>query len=174
MKWILGLLITVFASPALAFSYTKEFTEADLQTKIEALMPLEKKKLFLKTTISNPKLDLHPSTNLLSIGVDIEASVPGGIKGSGFAKIEGSISYNSELGTFHLDNPTIVDLQINRVPEKYQSTIKQVVQLAISNALTKFPVYKFKDDDLKHKLAKSVLESLEVKNEKLLIKLSVL
>jgi hypothetical protein len=29
-----------------AFSYTKEFTEVELQQKIDAMMPLEKKNLF--------------------------------------------------------------------------------------------------------------------------------
>ncbi len=70
-------------------------------------------------------------------------------------------------------NPTIVDLKINGIPDKYQPKIRKLAQITISKILSSRPVYKLKDDNLKHKLAKATLDSVLVENEKLLVTLTV-
>ncbi|MBA6364123.1 DUF1439 domain-containing protein, partial [Colwellia sp. BRX8-8] len=51
--------------------------------------------------------------------------------------------------------------------------IQDIAQAMLSKVMAVYPVYKFKDDNVKHKLAKAVLKSLEVKDEKLIITLGV-
>ena len=63
-------------------------------------------------------------------------------------------------------------IKINKVPDKYIPKIKKIAQDIASKILATKPIYKFKDNKLKHKLAKSVLESVTVQEEKLLVKLS--
>ena len=173
MKYLITLILVAVANLTYALSYTQEFTEAELQEKIEAVMPLEKKH-FASIILKNPKLDLLEESNELSIKIDIEAYVPGSVKNTGTATISGSISYDPTQGTFHLINPKVVDLHIDNVLEEHQSTIKNIAQLAITNAMAKLPIYKLNDDNLQQKLAKSVLESVNIHNGKLLIKLNVL
>jgi hypothetical protein len=157
-----------------AFTYTQEFTEMELQEKIEGMMPLEKKKYFITLIVTAPKLDLLEESNELSIKADLAVYAPGRIKGSGTTTISGSITYNPSQGSFHLINPTVVKLHVNGIPEKFQPKIKQMAQTAISNAMSNVALYRLKDNDLKQKLAKSVLESVEISNVKLLVNLNIL
>ncbi len=173
MKYIIILMLVTIANLTHAFAYTQEFTEIELQEKIEAMMPLEKKKYFFTLIVTSPKLDLLEQSNQLNIKANIAVLAPGKIKGTGSLTISGSITYNPAQGAFHLLNPTIVDIHIDGIPDIYQPKIKQLAQSAITNALSTSPLYRLKDDDLKQKLAKSVLESVIIKNEKLLINFNI-
>jgi len=174
MKYIITLLFITIANLTHAFTYTQEFTEVELQEKIEAMMPLEKKKYFITLIITSPKLDLLEKSNELSIKADLAVYAPSRIKGTGTTTIAGSITYNPAQGAFHLLNPKVVNLHINGIPEKYQAKIKEMAQTAITAALSNSPLYRLKDSDLKQKLAKSVLESVIIKNGKLLVNLNLL
>ena len=134
-------------------------------------MPVVKKKYFVTVKISDPKIDLIKETDEVGILANIDASAPGGIKGSGEVMIQGSLDYDPKKGEFYFKNPKIVSLKIDQVPADFIPDIQALAQTALSKALATYPVYKFKDDDLKHRLAKSVLKSLKVQNEKLVITL---
>lgn len=155
-----------------AFSFTKEFTEAEIQEKVAAMMPLEKKKFFITVIFSNPIVDLLESNNKIGIISDIQVKAPGGIKGKGKAHITGSLSYNNKKGEFYLNNPIISELKVDRVPEKYLPKVKNVAELALKKITSVRPIFKLKDNNLKQKLAKSLLKSIKVEKEKLIVELS--
>lgn len=136
-------------------------------------MPLERKQQFITIVITDPVIDFHETSNELSMKANIAATAFGGIKGKGTTHISGSISYNPETGSFHLQNAKILELTIENVKEQYQTQIKQIAQIAIANALSTYPLYTLNDGDMKQKLAKSVLESVVVQDEKLLVNLKV-
>lgn len=143
-----------------------------LQTRVDQLMPLERKKLFLSIVVSNPVVDLGKNSDNIIISADIHVSAINELKGNGTAKISGSISCNNQDGAFYLANPLILSLKINKLPNKFLPKIKHIVQVFIVKALEQYPVYKFKDNNLKHSLAKAVLDSVKVENEMLIIKMS--
>ena len=168
----LVIILIAFASQMVsALDYTQEITEQEIQEKVSAFMPVVKKKYFVTVKISDPKIDLIKETDEVGILANIDASAPGGIKGSGEVMIQGSLDYDPKKGEFYFKNPKIVSLKIDQVPADFIPDIQALAQTALSKALATYPVYKFKDDDLKHRLAKSVLKSLKVQNEKLVITL---
>ena len=68
----------------------------------------------------------------------------------------------------------ITDIELDKVSQKNIKQIKGLVQSITSKILAKKPVYRLKDDNLKHKLAKDMLQSIAVVDKTLRIKLSVL
>ena len=85
----------------------------------------------------------------------------------------GTLEYNAKKGAFYFRNPSIVGLEVDHVEKKYMPKIKEIAELAMTKALSSYPVYTFKEDDVKHKLAKSTLKSVIVKDEALLVTLSL-
>lgn len=158
----------------MAFTYTLEISEATLQKKISAMMPMEKKKYIFTVTLSEPEVELIDGNNEMSVFSHIEIMAPKGIRGSGRAKITGSLSYKAETCEFFIENLKIEKFEIDKVSEKYNSQIKAIVQLVGSKMLEKWPVYRLKDDKLHHKLVKAMLQSVSVKDKKLRLKLKVL
>lgn len=168
-------LILFFSSQiTMALSYTVELSEAQLQKRVASIMPIKKKKLFFKIILSDPKIELLDGSNEIGIFTHIEIKSKIGIKGTGRAKIVGSLSFEPETGEFFFKNTKLLKLEVDKVSEKNNQQIRTLVQAVGGKLLEKKPIYRLKDDDLKHKLAKSMLQSIAIKDKKLLLKLSVL
>ena len=157
--------LCLFAQSAHAFSYTVEITEAELQEKVAKIMPLVKKKFFVTVTLSEPIVDLQTEDNNIAVFSNIGVTAPGGIKVSGELKINGTLEYEQSTHEFFLKNPELESLDIDKVPEKYLPKIKSLAQQIIKKVLAKKPVYKLKDDNIKHQLAESLLKSITIKDE---------
>ncbi len=168
---LLFLILLSISQLTLAFSYTMEIPEQEIQKKVSAMMPVEKQKLFATIKVSDARVRLIKESDEIGVGANLEVSAPGGIKSTGQVKLKGSINYDASKGAFYLDNPVIENIAIDQLPEQFHPQVKQLTQVAIGNALARYPVYQFKDSDIKHKAAKAVLKSVAVKKDKLLVTL---
>jgi len=171
---LLFLMLFSLSSITMALSYTVEITEAELQQQVTAMMPIEKKQLFFTVKFSNPEIDLLESSNKIGIFTHINLDSQLGIKGKGRAKIIGSLSYDSKTCAFYFKNSKIDTLEIDKVSQKDTEQIKGLVEVMGNKILAIHPIYKLKDSDLKQKMAKAVLQSVSVKNNKLFLTLNVL
>ena len=169
---VMFVVVSLVSQLAFAFNFTQVITEQEIQERVSASMPIEKTRFFVTVKVSDPVIDLIKDTDEIGILANIDASAPGGIGGRGKVMIKGTLDYNSSKGEFYFKNPKIVRLDIENVPAEFMPNIQGLAQTALSNALSRYPVYKFKDNDVKHSLAKSVLKSLKVDNEQLVITLS--
>lgn len=167
IKYILVIVLFLFSQVATAFSYTVEITEPELQEKVSKIMPLVKKKFFVTVTLTEPKVDLQTENNNITVFLRIEVTAPGGIKGTGELKVSGSLLYEPNNYEFFLKDPVLNNMVIDKVPDKYMPKIKSMSQQMVTKVLAKKPVYKLKDDNLKHQLAKSLLQSITVKDKTL-------
>jgi hypothetical protein len=134
-------------------------------------MPIEKRNILL--LLSNSIIDLLKESDEIAIRANIDTSAPDGIKGSGEVMIKSTLDYEPIKGEFYFKNPRIVSLAIDKVAKNFIPIIQNIAQAALSKVMAVYPVYKFKDENVKHKLAKAVLKSLEVKDEKLIITFGV-
>ena len=167
---ILIFTFSLLLSPVtMAFSYTLEIPEAELQKKVQKMMPLEKKVLFFKVILSEPEIELIEEDNKVGIFSHIQVVGPGSLQGKGRAKINGSLIYKAKKSGIYFIDPVIERLEIDEVDDKHIPQIKAIVQMAAKKMLKKLPVYKLKDDTLKEKLAKATLESIEIKEKKVLV-----
>ena len=167
------LLMFSFSQMSSGFTYTIELTERSLQEKIEAMMPLEKKQYFFTVRLSEPKVELINVSNEVGFFMHVDVIAPGGFKGGGRGKIAGTLRYQHDSGEFYLDSPRLVDLEIDLLPKQLTPKIAKLAELVLSKASEKLPVYRLRDDDAKHQLAKSTLKSIKVRDHKLLITLGM-
>ncbi len=174
MKLLISLMIVLMASFANAFSYTHSLSEAELQQEIEKVMPIVKKKYFLTMTLSNPKINLIEGSNELGLRSDINVSAPGVMKGDGRAHIVGKLEYNQAQGAFYFKKARLLELTMKGIPPDILPDIKKAAQSSLTRSLSKRPIYVLKDNDIKQQIAKSTLQSIEVKNQALHLTFSVL
>lgn len=167
------LLLLIIANTSWAYSYTVELTEAQLQQQLASMMPVTREQMFVTVTLSEPILELGNGGDKIGVFSSLDITAPGGIKGTGRAKIEGRISYKKQTGEFFLYNPTITHIEIDQVPAQFHSNIKQLAQLGLNGALKGKPIFKLDDTNSQQKMAKSMLQSVKIEPGKLLITLSV-
>ncbi|MCK5663853.1 MAG: DUF1439 domain-containing protein [Thiotrichaceae bacterium] len=158
----------------MAFTYILELSEAKLQKKVSSMMPMEKNKYFLSVILSEPEVELIEGGSEIGLYIHIEVRAVKGISASGRVKLTGALSYQADTSEFFFKNPTIESLEIARLSEKYLVSVKKIIQLIARKMLAVRPIYKLKDDKVKHKVAKSMLQSISVNNKKLLLELKVL
>jgi len=156
-----------------AYDYTVEITEDQLQQQLIKMMPVKREQMFVTVTLSNPVLELGIEGNKVGVNSDLEMTAPGGIKGTGHAKIVGNISYKKENGNFYFYKPTIAELEIDQVPAQFHDNVKQLAQYALTNSLGSKPIFTLQDDNQQQKLAKSMLKSVDIKPGKILITLAI-
>jgi hypothetical protein len=171
-NWLLLFGLIVFSAYSNALTYTVTISQEELQSKVEALMPIEKTKLFVTVVLSNPHVDLAQITNEIGLFSHITISAPGGLGGQGSVRLTGTLNYDAEKGEFFLHNPQIQSIESKDIAEKHLDKVQQIAQLALEQYLSTKPIYRFKDS-MKDKLAKAVLQSVTVENEQLLVELAV-
>ena len=158
---------------SVAFEYTIELTEAQLQEKIQAMMPFTKKTLMATVVVSDGKLDLIDASEQLNVAALIEVSAFGGFNANGNLAIQAGLLYKPEEGAFYLSNPKLVSMHIEQLAPDLQTSVQQLAQAALVNAMQRFPIYRFNEDDMKQKMAKAMLKSMVIQNEKIILTLSL-
>ncbi|WP_340680363.1 DUF1439 domain-containing protein [Paraglaciecola sp.] len=170
-RWLLAIVLLMSWQQAKA--YTLEISAEELQAKVTAMMPIEKKKFFVTVTLSNPDIDLAVGDNKMGLFSDIKLKTPAGVNGSGSIKITGALKYVADEGAFYFQSPQIISLESKDISANMLPKVRELAQLAVQEFLSRKPVYQLKDDDLKQKLAKAVLQSVKVENNKLIVELGV-
>lgn len=172
-KITLTFLILIFSHFSQAFEYTLELSESQLQEKISVLMPVTKKTMLATVVINDAHLSLVEGTGKISISASIQANALAGLMANGKLKIQGSLEYRAKEAAFYFYNPEIIELNIEQIPAQFHAQVKKLAQQAVSKALSRNPIYKLKEDNIKHNLAKSMLKKIEVKHQILVITLGL-
>lgn len=167
MKVILLFVLLMVSQGVFALSYTLTMTEQELQEKVTSMMPFKQTQFFITVALSDPKVELIKESNEIGVFIQVKVSAPGGIYGMGRGKVTGTLSYDASKGAFFFKKPKIINLELDQVPKEYVNNIQLIAQVTATQAMSVYPVYILSDDNLSQKLAKSRLESVEVKGEKL-------
>jgi hypothetical protein len=155
-----------------AVNYTLEVSEAELQQKLLTVMPMTRSHSILTIELSDAMLNLLKDSDEISIFVHVKAFVAGQLQGTGRGRITGSLSYEPLQGAFFFHDPKISELQIDNLQSQFAPQVREFTQQLISKTMAMYPIYTLNDDDMQQKLAKSVLQAVEVKNQNLLLTLS--
>ena len=171
MKFYLALGLLMVSMVANAFTLVKEVSESELQAQVERMMPFEQKTLFATLIVSQPLITLAEGEDRVGVRAHIQTLYPNGAKGSGIVGVRGRVIYERSEGAFYIQNPELETLEIKGVDPAMSELIKPYVQALSSGALASTPIFELDDKDAQQRLAKSSLQSVEVKDGKLLIKL---
>lgn len=166
--------LLTLSSFATALPYTLKITEQELQEKLSKQLPMEREAAYISAKIYDSRVDLIEGSDEIGVFTNMDLTVLGNIKGSGRAYAKGVITYNAEKGAFYIINPNIVSLEIENIPPDLIPEIKKIAQLSLEQALQVYPITLFSDQNTQEKMAKSSLQSIKVKDQTLLIKMTLL
>ncbi len=170
MKLILSVTLLLVSTSGYAFTFVKEISEHELQRRVEQMMPLEQKTLFATISVFEPVVDLHDVDNKVGLHARVQTIAPNGMKSNGNVGLSGTVVYEKTEGAFYIKEAQIQTLIIKGLTEQASGLIKPYLQAVISSVLQSNPVFVLDDKDAQQRLAKSSLQSVEVKDEKLRIK----
>ncbi|MBL1260775.1 MAG: DUF1439 domain-containing protein [Thiotrichaceae bacterium] len=168
------LLLVLFAmQSSMVAAFTIELTKAEVQETVATYFPLKHISPFVMLTAHNPRVMLEQETGRIGLEFSVLANIPGILSGEGRGLIDGELEYHHKTGEFYLRDPKIRSLKLYDMPAEITATVKLALQQLMKQSLPIMLVYKLQDSDLKQKMARSVLSSVEVRNGKLRLELSV-
>lgn len=157
--------------------YEFRFSKTQLQEKLNEKLPYTKTYLFIfQVTLDNPRVNLKNGSNRINAGLDIilniyenKESLPLG----GSLDLSGGIKYVAENGEFFLTDPTIDQLSVQGIPQKYTKKANLFLRKSIGEFYSKHPIYTLKQYDLKQLAAKTILKDVIVENNELVVRLGI-
>jgi len=168
---VLGLLY--FAPNTAAMAYSIELTEKEANIAVERYFPIEHVTPVATLKLSRPAVYFDQRSNRIGLKVSVTASMPGLLMGEGHGAIDGDLEYRQETGEFYLRDPRVRRLDIENLPAEATILLRQLLQEMTRQSLPFILVYQLNDVDLRQRMARSVLQSVTVRNRKLILELAV-
>ncbi|MCB1608507.1 MAG: DUF1439 domain-containing protein [Xanthomonadales bacterium] len=157
--------------------YVFEFTQAQLQEKLSAKMPISRRYLLIfEVTLDNPRVALIESLDRVAAGLDVTLNIyvnDSPIPLGGTLDVSGSIRYDAELAAFFLSDPEIERLQVQGVPQQYSAKVTQVLTRALAEYYQSHPVYTLSRTNAKQAAARLVLKDVQVRGQSLFVTLGI-
>lgn len=161
------ILSSLFSQLSFGFEYTLEFTQPEIQARIDGMLPIKKETFIVEVTLDQAKVSLLQNTDQIALDTKLFVNSMAGINAQGSLALQGHVIYNSEQGAFYLHQAEITELNIDKVPAEFIPQLKQLAQSGLTQALSKKPIYVLKKDDMRQQLVKASLKSIEIKDQKL-------
>ena len=151
-------------------SYTFALKAEVLEKKMTQAFPIKIKKLIFVFKITDPVVILPKgSMDRIGVGMSIKVSIPGLLSAKGKALVEGEVDYDPEQGEFFFFDPEIKEMDIHGLPRRYGEEVRGLFESIIRSALGDMSIFKFDQDDKKQKIAKKLLKSVKIEDERLKI-----
>ena len=169
-----GLLITCFVIavlPSLGCSsvYTVSMNAEEIQRRLQEKLPVERTKLLLKTTVTDVQVRLQEGSDRIRLRPSLVLEVPllGALPGQ--VSVDARVRYAPDRGEFFLDDAVVTDLDVPRIPDSQRDRAQRLVAMVAQAYFATTPVYRLKQGNFKHALAKLIIKSVTVRDGRLLI-----
>ena len=175
MKKIKGLLKQAWKTiTSFIPSYTLKFGPEVLQKRITSVFPLKVKKFIFVFKVFDPVVVIPPETvDRIGVEVSLQVSIPGLLKAQGRGLVHGEIDYLGSSGEFFFFDPELQNFDVKGLPKRYQEEVRGLFESIMKSALSDISIFKFDEEDRKQKIAKRMLKSVKVEDERIKIEVGV-
>jgi len=156
------------------FAYRVTLDAAGIERRIVDFFPWQTGTHSISLSLEKPKVRLNEAENRIHLLTDLVIGLPGQIHASGHVEVAGSLVYQADAGAFLFDKPEICQFSVMSIPSRYMLPLRRIMSKFLARHLTNLPVYSFNQQNLQHRLAKTVLKKVEIKNNKLEIRFSLI
>lgn len=158
-------------------TYVVQLTEQQIQEKLDARFPMEKRYLpVLALTLSEPKVELIEGSDRVSFGMKAVVNVrfAGQAKPlGGTGTVTTGLRYNPDDYSFYFDSPTVDELVVQGIPVEYVDHVNTLASQLARDRISRTPVYTLQRTDLRQLAASLVLKEVTVRDGRLVITLGI-
>jgi hypothetical protein len=157
-----------------ALAYRLALTAEALEQQIAEFFPLEARKWGIGLYLYDPRVKLDEIGNRIHLHTQLEVILPGQLKARGYLEMAGTLVYVPAEGAFYIDRPEICDFSLLSIPSRYLTPVRVMVRSVLSRFVVNLPVYKFRDNSLRHRLARAVVRTVEIDKGKLRVRFATI
>jgi hypothetical protein len=101
--------------------------------------------------------------------IPVEAKIIGDEMHRGHLTVSVNLNYQASSGGLYLSDPRIQQLEMSSVDKKSMLELREFIGTIIKNSLPLVRIYKVKEQDLNHSLAKSALKYFQIEDHRLIL-----
>lgn len=141
-------------------------SETHVQSVLQNYFPIKEYAAVARVTLREPKVQFNNDKYIVLI-IPVDANMIGGGLSQGHVVVMASLNYKATTGGLYLSNPRIAQYESPGVDNKVLVELQGLVEAIIKNSLPLVRIYKVKEDDLNHSLAKSALKKVFFESRRL-------
>jgi hypothetical protein len=145
----------------------------EIQRRLEAKFPVEQQVFVSTVTLEQPRVILREGSDRIGIDLRIRVRAPLLPEYGGQVAVTGKLVYRREETAFFLREPVLEDLVIDGLRAEHAELVRKPAETAASAALETIPVYRLEGRDLEEVGARSLLETVVVRDGKLCATLAI-
>lgn len=150
-----------------------EVTSTQLQQEVSAKFPLRSCLMQLAcVTLSQPKVKLFEGDPCIYLSATALPQVPGSDLPAGYLEARGQPRYAPTEGAFYVEDASFTRVAFGNLPPTQAAIAAQVASAMLSEILASVPVWRLDEGDTRQALARMVLQSVHVRNGRLLLTMS--
>ena len=151
-----------------ANAYDMVVTEEQIQTTLNQRLPFARQSQFLTLTIERADIDLQGQGNRVGMVNDFILTTTVGLQSRGTITAEGDVRFDDAEDSFYIDNPQVIDVDIEGMPPMYRNSVIKLAQQTLAPAISGQPVYTLTDDG-EQKLAKMLLKEMTISEDEVVL-----
>lgn len=130
----------------LSKGYAVDIPRQEIANHLMDSQPITRSYFFvIDVTLKNPRLSKEQPSNRLRAAMDVVLKVDNGDTPlEGAVDLSGVIGYRPEHGGFHLTQPSIDNLAVAGIPEKYTGKARDAITQAMAEYFSQNPLYTLK------------------------------
>lgn len=157
--------IMLLGLPVIAWSgFETKLSDTHIQSAVYRHFPLREYAAFARITLHEPQVILSQGERDMVLVIPVDANIPDQPLQQGHATVAVSLSYKPGNGGLYLINPRVIKFEMPSVSKIMNKNLRATIEMICKNALPLVQIYKLKEKDLNHSLAKSVLKSFSIKD----------
>jgi len=144
-----------------------EFTSDEVGIALRQYFPIHIDTKLYKITLNNPLVIFRNRETNLAVQMDTTALLSDGYAVKGKAIVHGRLDYSAVKGELYLRKPALVFFESDKIPKKYDQTVKDGISTMTKQFIPPIMVYRLNKDNILENAILQTLKSFAVKDGKI-------
>lgn len=149
-----------------------EFTSDEVGIALQQYFPIHIDTKSYKITLNKPLVIFRNRETNLAVQMDTTALLSDGYTVKGKSIVHGRLDYSAAKGELYLRKPALVFFESDKLPKKYDQTVKDGVSTVTKQFIPPLMVYRLNKDNILENVILQTLKSFTIKDGKILTELA--
>jgi len=158
-KAVIGLLLMCGLSGVAQATFETSLTDTQVQSVLQTYFPLKEYAAIARVTLQEPKVQLVKNNKHIILMIPVDANIIGQKMHRGHITVSVGLDYKAASGGLYLSKPQLEKFEMPGVGKAMVKELREFIKTILKNALPLVRIYKLKESDMNHSLAKTTLKT---------------
>lgn len=163
----------IVANKVVTTFFSIEIPRAVIQTLIETKFPIRNQSSLWTFTLCEPQVRLSEDGGKTGVELTLRLELMGGLYKEWRGLLEGRVDYRRTTGEFYLRDLVIRPIEPESRPDRYIGSLLVVAEAVLGKVFSATPIYRLEPTRFRHMLARLLIKSIAVRQDRLVLELTL-